>query len=151
MTTLLVVSKLFKASSMLLALPMAAAGLLLVSFNPVVGFTNLNVNHSLDTTVNCSFASRQLTVTLIWEMCLAVVVALLALVYLVTVQERDNRELFFWTKILHVKRQNLLKQVDPFSPDQLQQWFEESLQRRRTTGTTGNNNNAGALTNGECE
>eukprot|EP00750_Incisomonas_marina_P001595 INCI11341.2.p1 GENE.INCI11341.2~~INCI11341.2.p1 ORF type:complete len:1228 (-),score=184.96 INCI11341.2:744-4427(-) len=130
MATLLVVGKLFKASSMLVVLPIMATGLFLVSFNPIVGFTNLNVNNSLSTTLNCSYAAREVTVALIYEMCLAVIVAMTALVYLVTVQERDNRELFFWTKILHVKRQSLLKQVDPFSPEQLQQWFEESLARR---------------------
>lgn len=131
MTTVLVVGKVFKASSMLVALPVLATGLFLVSCNPVFGITNLNVNHSLSTTVNCSFASREITVTLIYEMCLAVVIAMIALLYLVTVQERDNRELFFWTKILQVKQKNLLKQVDPFSPDELQQWFEDSLLTKR--------------------
>ena len=136
MATLMIVGKLFKASSMMVVLPLLAVGLFLVCFNPLIGFTNLNVNNSLSTTLNCSYATREVTVSLVYEMCLAVVVAMAALVYLVTVQERDNRELFFWTKILHVKRQNLLKQVDPFSPDQLQQWFQESLAIRKSNSIT---------------
>ena len=117
---------------MLIVLPVLAAALFLVSFNPLVGYTNLNVNSSIQTTLNCSYATRQVSVSLIWEMCLAAVVSMFALAYLVTVQERDNRELFFWTKFLHVQKRSLLKQVDPFSPEQLQEWFETSISRKNS-------------------
>lgn len=121
---------------MMLIMPLVTFALILVSFNPLLGYSNLNVNYSISTTLNCSYATRETSVSIIYEMCVAVVVSATALIYLVTVQERDNRELFFWTKLLQVKQQNLLKQVDPFSPDQLQQWFESSIRSQTASSAS---------------
>eukprot|EP00750_Incisomonas_marina_P018835 INCI3153.2.p1 GENE.INCI3153.2~~INCI3153.2.p1 ORF type:complete len:1335 (-),score=150.16 INCI3153.2:1269-5273(-) len=123
---ILVVNNLLPAREFVILVPVSGLLLILLVGDMLTASSFANLNFSTSDAALCVPDVFDLRISAIFEYAIAIIGACLALVQQVVIRSRMRREMFYWTKKLHVKMADLEREVNPFQLTTLRQWLENS-------------------------